>query len=277
MEKIKVALCQIQPDFDVDRSFERAREMISEAALNGAKLISLPEIFYYPYDLNKIKQISGKEDLFLSALIEKAKNLEVYLCTGSMAVKRENRLYNMSHLIGPDGTILGNYCKCHLYDVDLEGKAIRESAVFSAGDNITVVKTQIGTIGMMICYDIRFPEMARLYAEAGAEILLVPSVFNSITGKAHWHVMMKARAIENQCFLIAVSQAKNPESSYSTYGHSLVATPWGDIICEANEGEEIVYCILDPEIMENSKNRLPLLAHRRKDIYDLVYKAGKQT
>lgn len=276
MEKIKVALCQIQPDFDIDKSFERAKEMISEAATNGAKLISLPEIFYYPYDLNKINQISGKEDFFLSSLIEKAKNLEVYLCTGSMVVKREKRLYNMSHLIGPDGTILGKYCKCHLYDADLDGKAIRESDVFSAGDNITVVKTPIGTIGMMICYDIRFPEMARLYAEAGVEILLVPSVFNSITGKAHWHVMMKARAIENQIYLIAVSQAKNPESSYSAYGHSLVATPWGDIICEASEEEEIKYCILDPEILKLSRNRLPLLSHRRKDIYDLVYKADKK-
>jgi predicted amidohydrolase len=246
-------------------------EMIRQAAGNGAQVIALPEIFYYPYDLNKIKQIVGKEDLYLDLLTGEAKKNNVYLSTGSMAVACGESIFNMSHMIGPEGCVLGEYSKSHLYDANPGGTEIRESAVFTPGNSILVVKTDLGVMGIMICYDIRFPELARLYALAGVEILFVPSVFNAVTGAAHWHTMMKARAIENQIFIAATSQARNSSSPYTAYGHSLVVTPWGDIACEAGENEQIIYYTLEPEIMEKSRNRLPLLSHRRTDLYSINY------
>jgi omega-amidase len=180
-------------------------------------------------------------------------------------------------LISPEGSILGEYSKCHLYDAKPGNVDIWESAVFTAGNSIAVVKTDLGVLGIMICYDIRFPEMARLYALAGVELLFVPSVFNSVTGAAHWHTMMKARAIENQIFIAAASQARNQASPYAAYGHSLVVTPWGDIACEAQENEQIIYYTLEPEILEESRNRLPLLSHRRNDLYSLNYKGVVQS
>lgn len=257
------------PDFDLQVSVLHAIELIQKAAENGAKLISLPEMFYSPYVLNSFSRIQHKEEYYLSLLKDAACKNKVFLCSGSMAVQRDNQLYNMSHLIGPDGTIIGEYCKCHLFDANIGGKSYRESSVFSAGDNICVVKTELGTIGIMICYDIRFPEFARLYSLSGVEILLVPSVFNQKTGDAHWHTLMKTRAIENQFFVMGISQARNSDSPYQAYGHSLAADPWGDILCEAKEGEEIIYCDLDPDALLISKEKLPLIAHRRKDIYNL--------
>lgn len=276
MKSFKIALCQILPSFDVNGSVRHAIDMIRQAADNGAQVIALPEIFYYPYDLNKIKQIVGKEDIYLNLLTEEAKKNRVYLSTGSMAVARGNSIFNMSHMIDPEGVIVGEYSKCHLYDASPGGIDIRESAVFTAGNSISVVDTDLGSLGSMICYDIRFPEMARLYALAGVELLFVPSVFNTVTGAAHWHTMMKARAIENQIFIAATSQARNPASPYAAYGHSLVVTPWGDIVCEAEENEQIIYYTFEPEIMEKSRTRLPLLSHRRNDLYSLTYKGEVQ-
>jgi predicted amidohydrolase len=277
MKSTKVALCQIKPEFDTDNSVKNALEMIKKAADNGAQLISLPEMFYYPYDLNKIPQIIGKEEKYLDLLRNIAKNKSVYLCTGSMAFKKEDgKIYNTSHLIGPDGTILGEYSKCHLYDANINGAAIRESSVFSPGKKITVIPTEIGRLGILICYDIRFPEFTLLYSKAGVDILLVPAVFNVITGQAHWNVMMRTRAIENQLFLLAISQANNSKASYSSYGHSLAINPWGEIMCESNDKEEISFCILDPEKLEESRKMLPLLKHRRNDIYNITYLQEKE-
>ena len=264
MKSFKIAQCQIEPSFDVDDSVQHAIDMIRRAAENGAQVVTLPEIFYFPYDLTKIKKIVGKENEYLNLLVEEAKRSKVFLSTGSMAVARGGSLFNMSHLIGPDGTILGEYSKCHLYDANINGVDIRESAVFTAGNSISTIKTDLCVFGIMICYDIRFPELARLYALAGVELLFVPSVFNTVTGAAHWHTMMKARAIENQIFIAATSQARNPVSHYAAYGHSLVVSPWGDVVCEAQESEQIIYYTVSPEIMQKSRARLPLLSHRRK-------------
>ncbi len=267
--RFKAALCQIVPSFDTDQSMIHASEMITEAAESGAKLICLPEMFYHPYSLDKIKGIHGKENCYLETFTRIARQKEICINTGSMVVERNGMLYNMSHLITPDGFIAGEYSKCHLYDARIAGLQVSESTVFTKGHGITIVNTQFGKIGIMICYDIRFPEFSRLYALEGVDILLIPSVFNVITGSAHWTTMVRSRAIENQFFVLATSQGRIPSTSYAAYGHSMACDPWGEILCEAQEREEIVYAEIDLSCIEQTRNKLPFLSHRRTDLYNL--------
>ncbi len=267
--RFKAALCQIEPSFDTDQSMNHASEMINEAAESGAKLICLPEMFYHPYSLDKIKSIQGKENHYLETFIRIARQKEICISTGSMVVERNGMLYNMSHLITPDGSIAGEYSKCHLYDARLAGLEVSESTVFTKGNGITIINTQFGKIGIMICYDIRFPEFSRLYALKGVDILLVPSVFNIITGSAHWETMVRSRAIENQFFVLATSQGRIPSTPYAAYGHSMACDPWGKILCEAQDREAIVYADIDLSCIEQTRKKLSFLSHRRTDLYQL--------
>jgi predicted amidohydrolase len=267
--RFKAALCQIEPSFDTDRSMDHAEEMIATALVSGAKLICFPEMFYHPYSLDKVKNIHGKEHLYLERFARIARQNEICISTGSMVVERDGMLYNMSHLITPDGCIAGEYSKCHLYDARLATLQVSESSVFTKGHGITVVTTPLGKIGIMICYDIRFPEFSRLYALEGVDILLIPSVFNVVTGSAHWSTMVRSRAIENQFFVLATSQGRIPSAPYAAYGHSMACDPWGEILCEALEREQIVYADIDLSCSEKTKNKLPLLSHRRTDLYNL--------
>jgi omega-amidase len=182
--------------------------------------------------------------------------------------KRGNNIYNSSYLINPQGEIILQYDKCHLFDVDLKRVCVKESAVFTAGNELSVVQTELGTIGILICYDIRFPELARRLTLVGAEMLLVPAAFNTVTGPAHWHITFRARAVENQVFIAAASPARNKSTKYHAYGHSLVVNPWGQVIVEAGKKQEIIYARIKPGILNKTRKRLPLLKQRRPDLYD---------
>jgi omega-amidase len=269
MKPLKIALCQIAPARDPDRTMEHALEMIGEAADRGADIVVLPELFYSPYELKAIKKI-GDTSRFLRQFSATTKQHGIYLCTGSLAVKTSTGLTNTAFLMNPSGKTVLSYSKCHLFDVSLKKVHVKESAVFLPGKSIHTVVTGLARVGMLICYDIRFPEMARKLALAGAELILVPAVFNTVTGPAHWHVLHRARAIENQVFVAAVSQARVPRvrsSRYAAYGHSLVVSPWGEVLAEAGTGEEIVYADLDPEILQRTRKQLPLLRHRKESLY----------
>ena len=268
MKKFIVALCQITPGTDKTENVKHAFEMIAEAADHGAQLIVLPEMFYYPFELQKLKMISGDEHGILRRFKQHARHYAVHICTGSMAVSVDGKLFNTSHLIGPDGEVLLTYSKCHLFDAELDGAMVCESDVFTHGSGISIADTALGKIGVIICYDIRFPEMARQCALSGAELLLVPAVFNRVTGPAHWECFMRTRAVENQLFLVAVSQGGNiPRNGYHAYGHSLVVNPWGDITVEAKESETILYADIDPAELIATRKKLPLLQHRRDRLY----------
>ncbi len=268
MEKIRMALCQNLPIRDVDKNVQRALELVRKAAGDGAQLIALPEMFYYPYEMSTLKTLAYMEHSLHEAFSKTALEQKIHLCTGSfISSGPEGKLYNSTFLYGPDGNLLLSYSKCHLFDVSFKGLTVRESDLFSPGEQIGCVKTGIGTIGFAICYDIRFPELFRKLALQGAEVIIVPAVFNHISGPAHWHLMMRARAVENQVFLAGISQGKNSESSYKAFGHSLIVSPWGDILGEAGEGEEIVFADLDPLLLKETRERLPLLKHRRPELY----------
>jgi omega-amidase len=270
MKNFKIALCQIIPGKNKAENVCRALDMISEVARNGAALIVFPEIFYYPFELLALRTISGDENEILTQFQNQAKKYEVYICTGSMVFNNAGKRFNTSHLISPKGEVLLNFSKCHLFDAEFESMRVKESLVFSPGTNCSVAATELGTIGINICYDIRFPEMARHCALLGAELLLVPAVFNQITGPAHWKCFMQTRAVENQLYLVAVSQGRSLESdvTYKAYGHSMVVSPWGEVLAEAGEDETILYVDLDPALLAATRKRLPLLQHRRDKLYN---------
>lgn len=269
MKPIRIALCQITPDVSVDANVQRAFAMVREAAGSGAQLVILPEMFYHPYTLSQLKNVSGTEEQILEGFKTSAAENNVSICTGSMVWQEGGNYFNRSHLISEDGTVLLSYSKCHLFDAALDELKVSESAVFSAGNTVATVATSFGRVGILICYDIRFPEMAREIALQGADLLIVPAVFNHITGEAHWHPFMQTRATENQLFLAAVStgRSKKTGEAYYAYGHSLAVSPWGTILTEAGEDECIVYADLEPEVLSATRKKLPLLQHRRGDLY----------
>lgn len=303
MKKFKLAICQNKPGFDKEKNVAGAIKMIETAARNRAELITLPEIFYYPYELASIRKIAEtKNGPTLSALKDCAKRCKVYLCTGSIAEKsrhiprsvrfpskkttedsfagekprlkhrnttklKKEIITNTSYLIDPQGKVLLKHDKCHMFDVSLDKLKCYESALFRPGKKIALADTPLGKIGILICYDIRFPEAARKLALMNMDILLVPAAFNSITGPAHWQTIFRARAIENQVFVAAASPALNPKAVYKAYGHSMIISPWGDILTETGQKEDIIYADIDPQTLKDTRRKLPLLKHRRGNLY----------
>ncbi|MCL2689684.1 MAG: carbon-nitrogen hydrolase family protein [Chitinispirillia bacterium] len=269
MTKIKLALIQNVPSFNAAKNIERALELIEEAAINGgADLIALPEMFYHPFELSKLKELVSFSEQVHEEFSAISKRLKIHLCTGTFVTSLGDRkLGNSAFLYGPDGKILLSYQKNHLFDVSYGGLDIRESAVFTHGDHISSADTPLGNIGIAVCYDIRFPELFRKLILSGAELVLVPSVFNQVSGPAHWNMLTRIRAVDNQIFLAGISQGRNMESAYQAYGHSIIISPWGEVLAEALEGEEIIYADLDPAQLKETRERLPLLKHRREDLY----------
>ncbi|MFP4162834.1 MAG: carbon-nitrogen hydrolase family protein [Chitinispirillaceae bacterium] len=268
MEKIRLALCQNVPQQqDVEKNVSHALDLVESAAKAGAGLVSLPEMFYHPYELAKLPPLARLEEETRAAFSRKARELGIHLCTGSIVSHCEGKNYNRTFLYGPDGELIHEYSKCHLFDVSFKGLTVKESDYFSPGEEIVCTQTSLGTIGTAICYDVRFPELFRTLSLKGAELVLVPAVFNHISGPAHWHITMRTRAVENQFFLAAISQGKSDKSSYRAYGHSMVVSPWGEVLAEAGVGEEIIYADLDPSQITEARERLPLLRHRRTDLY----------
>ena len=267
MQKFKLAVCQNKPIKNKNESVLQAIAKIEEAKANHADLVVLPEIFYYPYELRTLPKLEESNRETLGKLQSTAERLGIYLCTGSMVEKVGDKRFNKSYLIDPAGKVILEYCKSHLFDVNFKNLRTKESLIFDPGDNFAVVETELGKIGILICYDIRFPEAARKLTLMGAEIILVPAAFNNITGPLHWHILFRGRAIENQLFIAAASPACDMESSYHAYGHSMVVDPWGKVLTEAGDSECILYADIDPAVLEETREKLPLLKHRRPEIY----------
>ena len=209
MKDISMAICQNTTTHNKQENISNVISMIEKAAQNNTQLVMLPEIFTYPYELKNLSAIAEENDDTQNKLSQKAKELGIFLCSGSLPIKENDKIFNRAFLFGPDGSMLLQHDKCHLFDVDLPDLKTKESDVFIPGNDAIIVKTELGNIGMLICYDIRFPELARKLSNAGAEIILVPAAFSTITGPAHWHTLFRTRAIENQCYIAAASPARN--------------------------------------------------------------------
>jgi len=268
MTNFKLALVQNVPSFNVTKNIERVLELIETAANDGADLIALPEMFYHPFELSKLKDLVSFSEQVHEAFSAISSKLKIHLCTGTFVTHLgDGKFGNSAFLYGPEGRILLSYQKNHLFDVSYGGLDIKESAVFTHGSHISCANTSLGNIGIAVCYDIRFPELFRKLIFAGAELVLVPSVFNQVSGPAHWNMLTRVRAVDNQIFLAGISQGRNMESAYQAYGHSVIVSPWGEVLAEAGEGEEIIYADLDPAKLKETREKLPLLKHRREDLY----------
>jgi len=247
-----------------------ASDMVKEAVSSGSQLVALPEMFNCPYDHDYFPRYAEEFPLgeTIGLLQELARSHSIFLVGGSIPEREDNRLYNTSFVFGPGGELLARHRKIHLFDVDVPGGIFfRESDTLSSGNTVTLFATPFGPVGVAICYDIRFPELIRRMTLQGMKCLILPAAFNMTTGPAHWELTMRARALDNQLYVAAVSPARNEKAGYVAYGHSMVANPWGEVLVQADEKPCVITVDIDPTRQIAIREQLPLLKHRRPDIY----------
>ena len=273
-DNFMIGLCQMKVLDDKWLNLGKAIDMIDRTAKKGAEMVILPEMFNCPYDTNKFKAYAESRDSSksLKAVSNAAKNHGVYLVAGSIPELLDGKIYNSCFIFDRKGQIIDVHRKMHLFDVDIPDIEFKESDTITAGNRVTVVDTDPIKIGVAICYDMRFPELFRLMALKDADIMVVPGAFNMTTGPAHWKTTVRARAIDNQTYVAAVSPARNTNLSYVAYGHSIIVDPWGKVIGEAGYGEQIICATIDISYLKNVREELPLLKNRRTDIYELIEK-----
>jgi deaminated glutathione amidase len=258
---------QMTSTADRTRNLDTALRLVNEAADLGAKLVGLPENFAYmgPED----ERLAGAETLegpTLSALREVARWRAIHVLAGSIAEKVDvpKKTANTSALIADDGSIVAAYRKIHLFDVSIpDGARYAESEVVVPGDKVVVAPTQLGRIGLTVCYDLRFPELFRRLAELGAEVITIPSAFTLFTGKDHWEVLVRARAIENLAYVLAPAQVGRHSANRQTFGNAMIVDPWGVVLARCADGEGVCVAPLKRDRLEKVRQELPALKHRK--------------
>ena len=261
----KTALIQLRSGRDMARNIADASALIEEAVRQGAEFVLTPEMTnILETDRDRLRGLvrPESEDNSVAAFAELARGRRIWLLAGSVALRGpQGKLVNRSLLFGPDGRIAARYDKVHLFDVDLpDGQRLRESAAYDAGRPVPVLLLPFATVGLTICYDVRFPQLYRALAEAGAEVLTVPSAFTRITGEAHWEVLLKARAIETGSFILAPAQGGLHECGRETFGMSLAISPWGQTIAEGGQEPAIIMVVIDRAQVLEARRRIPVLA-----------------
>src|SRR6202041_791595 len=263
------AMVQMRRGLLPEPSLEQGTRLIREAAAQGANYVLTPEVSNM-MQLNRkalFEHLAAEEDyLSLKAYRALAAELKIHLHVGSLALRATpERAVNRGFLIGPDGVVIASYDKIHMFDIDLPGgESYRESANYQPGETAVISDLPWGRIGLTICYDVRFPALYRALAESGASFLTVPSAFTRKTGEAHWHVLLRARAIENGCFVFAAAQGGRHENGRETYGHSLVVDPWGRVIAEAGAEPSVIVAEIDPAQVVAARAKIPSLRHGRR-------------
>ena len=267
--KLKLGLCQMKVTADKAENLRHARELIDKAAAGGAELVMLPEMFNCPYEnaaFPVYAEPAGGESWQM--LSRAAKENGVYLVGGSVPELEDGKIYNTSFIFDREGNELARHRKVHLFDIDVPGgQRFKESDTLTAGDQITLVDTHWGKIGVAICFDIRFAEFFRVMGDAGAALIAIPAAFNMTTGPAHWDLTFRMRAIDQQCFVAGCSPARDETASYVAYGNSLVADPWGSFPLHMDEKEHVQVVELDLSDLEKYRGQIPILSGRRKDLY----------
>ena len=265
----RIAILQAQTGIDPKRNAAALVEAIARARDEGAKMLFTPEMSgLLDRDRKRAaaQLCSQADDPVLAAVREAAASAGIWVHLGSLALRGEgDRLANRGFVIDCEGAIRASYDKLHLFDVDLaSGESWRESAVYAPGTRSVIVEgTPVGRLGLTVCYDLRFPALFAALAEAGAETIAVPSAFTVPTGEAHWHVLLRARAIEAGLFVVAAAQAGQHEDGRATYGHSLVVDPWGAVIADAGPEPGLVFAEIDLGRIAEVRSRVPALSHRR--------------
>lgn len=274
MSKIKVGLIQMKVKDKKEDNLHKAARLIDNICKEDVDMVILPEMFSCPYNTKNFPIYAEEEGNYSYKLLsEISKRNNIYLIAGSIPEKEGSNIYNTSYVFNRQGEKIAKHRKIHLFDIDIKNKQrFRESDTLSAGDKVTVFDSEFGKIGLCICYDFRFPELARLMVDKGAKAIIVPASFNMTTGPAHWDIMFRSRAIDNQVYTIGCSPARDYDYSYISYGHSLIVSPYGDILCELDEKEGSITYDIDLDYVDEIREQLPLLKHRRSDLYELLEK-----
>jgi len=273
MTSFQAACIQMRSGTEPGANIAAASVLIREAAGMGAAFIATPEmtnLLDIRPGMARVKVRPEAEDRSLAVLRALAAELRVTLLIGSLAIALEDdeRFANRSFLIGPDGGIVARYDKIHMFDVEVgDGQTYRESRAYRPGEEAVLAQTSFGRLGLTVCYDVRFPHLYRRLAQAGAEILTIPAAFTRVTGEAHWHVLVRARAIETGSFVIAPAQGGVHEDGRETFGHSLMVSPWGDILAEAAGAEPgIILARIDLAEVAKARGRIPSLGNDRSPL-----------
>jgi predicted amidohydrolase len=267
---VRAAAIQLNSNQDKDRNLSIADPLVREAAANGANVIVLPEKFNVlgsPDDLRAgAEPVPGPTTQWAGEL---CRELGLWLVAGSIVerIEGDDKLRNTSALIGPDAGIHAVYRKIHMFDVEVGGMIYRESDAEAPGDEVVVADVEGVELGMAVCYDLRFPEIFRIMAVQGARVVSLPSAFTVPTGRAHWEILLRARAIENQVFVIAAGQIGRHPPDHESYGHSMIVGPWGEVLAEAPDEVGFIAADLDLDAQREVREKLPSLANRRPQAY----------
>ncbi len=268
--KFSVAAIQFCSNEDKAGNLKRAGKFIDSAAKNGADIVILPEMFnccgHTKVMVENAEEIPGNT---INALSDRARKLGIYIVCGSIFEKVDkNRVHNTSVIVGRKGEIVAKYSKIHLFDVDIQEKIrYKESENVIAGKKVVTADMGGVKVGMSICYDLRFCELYRSLALNGAKIIFIPSAFTATTGEFHWEPLVKARAIENQTFVVAANQIGTSPNDITCYGKSMVVDPWGRVLAKAEDDENVILAEIDLDLQEEVRKEIPLFEHRRTDIY----------
>lgn len=286
----KLGICQIRVESDKGANIERARSAISEAKRKGAQIAVLPEIWNGPYNTKSfpvyaeiLPKVGEKPDPKLSPsatmLCEEAKKQNVWLVGGSISEKEVNsadgteKIFNTSLVVDNRGNVVGKHRKVHLFDIDIPGKiTFKESDSLTPGSEVTVFDSPWGKIGVGICYDLRFPELATVMRQKGCKLLIYPGAFNMTTGPLHWQLLQRARAVDNQVYVVTCSPARHKSAGYVAYGHSHVIAPMGEVIGDAGEGDNVIVVDIDMNQVESMRQGIPCWSQKRFDLYDTIAK-----
>ncbi|KAG7467201.1 hypothetical protein MATL_G00150790 [Megalops atlanticus] len=269
MSKFRLAVVQLHVTKVKADNLSRAQKLVKEAAGQGAKVVVLPECFNSPYGTNFFTEYAEKiPGPSTQVLSEAAKENAVYLVGGSIPEEDGGKLYNTCPVFSPDGTLLLKHRKIHLFDIDVPGKIrFQESETLSPGNSFSVFDTPFCKIGVGICYDMRFAELAQIYTKRGCQLLVYPGAFNMTTGPAHWELLQRGRAVDNQVYVATASPARDETASYVAWGHSTVVNPWGEVITKAGPEEAVVYADIDLQYLSEVRQQIPISSQRRTDLY----------
>ena len=273
MENVRIALIQMQVCRDVETNLNTAEQMIRTAA-KQADIVVLPEMFCCLYTNSAFRAAKEpKGGRIWSALQKAAAENHIWLIGGSMPEEEDGRIYNTCFIFDREGRQIARHRKVHLFDIAIEGgQHFRESDTFTPGNSYTVFDTEFGKMGVEICFDIRFQELARITALAGAQVIFIPAAFNMTTGPAHWELHFRGRAVDNQVYMCGCAPARDENGPYVSYANSIIVSPWGEVTGRLDESAGILYQELDLAMVDRIRAQLPIMQNRRTDLYEVQWK-----
>lgn len=267
-EICRIAVCQLRTELDSAETMKKAALFIRRAAESGADFAVLPEMFNCPYSSRYFRSFAARgHERAVEEMAGWASDNHIWLVGGSVPETEGEKLYNTCFVFDREGRLAAKHRKIHLFDVDIPGMRFRESATFSPGEEITVFETEFGTMGAAICFDVRFPELFRAMAVRGARVIFLPAQFNMTTGPAHWADTLKIRAVDNEVFFIGASAARYEGFDYECWGHSAVYDPYGTLLAQADEKEQMLLAELDLRRVDEVRAQLPTFLRLRRDVY----------